>query len=185
MNNPLVPRLGRRVPGWTEILPVYGVIVLVLYTWTIVWFFWKLPGWLYYLTAGEMLTALAHSLLTSFVESLLVLCGPLALCLLLPRRWFRDLFVARAASLTMAGLGYMMYLGFQFTTKDDVPAIFLPPWSVPAALALMALIVFLAGNIPAARRVIESFADRATIFVYILLPATLLAMILVLVRWIS
>src|SRR5512140_447536 len=99
-----------KIPTWQQIVPVYAVIVLVIYTWTILWFFWKLPSWTFFLNVGEMLTMLAYSLATNFAESLLVLCGPLVLGLVLPRKWFSEVFVARGAALSLAGLGYMMFL---------------------------------------------------------------------------
>ena len=90
----------------------------MLSTWTLMPFFWKVPSWSYFLDVGEILTLLAYSLATNFAESLLILCGPLLVTLLLPARWFREVFIARGAALSMASIGYLMLLALQFQTKD-------------------------------------------------------------------
>lgn len=172
----------KRLPTWAQIIPVYAVIVLVIYTWTILWFFWKVPSWLFYLNTGEILTMLAYSLATNLAESLLVLCGPLFLAFILPRKWFQDVFVARGAAICLAGLGYMIFLANQFQTKEDYPTLSLEPWSFVLALVGIALLVYLSGRISLLKKVLELVADRVTIFVYILLPLSIISLVVVLVR---
>ncbi len=159
---------------------MYAVIVLMVYTWTIMWFFWKLPSWLFFMNAGEILITFLYSVATNFVESLLVLCAPVFLCLILPRKWFYDLFVSRGAALVIAGLGYMMYLAFQFQGKNDYPSINLKAWSLALAFALLMLIVFLAGKINVSRKILEVVADRATIFLYLTIPVSIISVFVVL-----
>ena len=168
----------------TQIMPVYAVIVLIIYTWTMLWFFWKLPSWLYFLTAGEILTSFAYAMATNFAESLAVLCAPVMLGILLPKKWFYDVFVARGASLVMAGLGYMIYVAYQFQTKDSYPSLSLKPWSFALALALILLFVFVVGQIAFLRRVFEFVADRAVIFLYISIPLSILSIVVILIHWI-
>src|SRR5512138_242629 len=150
--------LRQRLPGWSQIIPVYGVIALILYTWTLMWFFWKLPSWLYFLNWGEIGASLAYLLVTNLAESLAVLCGPLLLALALPRAWFRDVFVARGAALVIAGLGCMILLAEQFNNFTDYPTLALPLWTVAVALAVIALVVYLSGRIALLRKVLEVVA---------------------------
>jgi hypothetical protein len=49
------------VPGWGQIVPVYAVIVLIVYGWTITWFSWRFPGWLLFLKASEILIVLPQA----------------------------------------------------------------------------------------------------------------------------
>lgn len=163
-------------------MPVYAVIALMIYTWTIMWFFWKLPSWLFFMNLGEILLTFIYSLSVNFIESILVLCAPVLLCLVLPRKWFYDVFVARGTAMTLTGLGYMMYLAFQFQTKNDYPSINLKPWSLLITLVVILLIVFLVGKISIPRKVLEMLADRATIFLYITIPASLISVAVVLVH---
>ncbi len=174
--------LRRRIPGWAQVLPVYGVIVIMVYAWTLLWFFWRVPGWLYYLNVAEILTALAYELASNLAESLLVLCAPLLLALVLPGKWFRDVFVARGAALCIAALGYMMLLAYQFNNKDSYPGAFLKPSTLVLVLIGIGALVYLCGRIPPVRRLLEVLADRLSIFAYILVPLSMLSTLVVIVR---
>jgi hypothetical protein len=174
----------KRIPAWGQVAPVYAVIVLMVYTWTSLWFFWKLPSWLFFLNAGEIAIAFAYSLATNFVESLAVLCGPLLLSMALPKKWFYDQFVARGAALALSGLGYMMYIAFQFKTNADYPSLNLKAWTLVLAAGIILFIVYLAGRLSFLRKVIEFVADRAIIFLYITVPLSLISLAVLLVRWV-
>jgi hypothetical protein len=156
--------------------------MLMIYTWTLMRFFWKLPSWSYFLNGGEILTMLAYALVTNFAESLAVLCGPLFLALVLPRKWFGDVFVARGAALAIGALSYSMYVGEQFNNFTEYPDLSLPTWTVLAAMAGIAVLVYLFGRIGLLRKVLEEVADRASIFAYILAPVSGLALLLIVAR---
>jgi cytochrome bd-type quinol oxidase subunit 1 len=100
----------------------------------------------------------------------------------LPKKWFRDVFVARGASLAILGLAYMIYLANQFQTKEDYPSISLKLWSVSLAVGLIMLGTFFAGRISVVRKILEVFSDRATIFLYISIPLSLISLLVVLDR---
>lgn len=174
----------KRIPAWGQIAPVYAVIVLMVYTWTSLWFFWKLPSWLFFLNTGEIAIAYAYSLATNLMESLAVLCGPLILSMVLPKEWFFDRFVARGATLALAGLGYMMYVAFQFKTNADYPSLTLKPWTLALAVVAILFIVYLAGRLNLFGKIIEIIADRAIIFLYISLPFSLISLVIILIRWV-
>lgn len=173
--------LLERFPRWAQIIPVFGVIAIIVYTWTLMRFFWKLPSWLYFLNGGEIVASLAYLLVINLLESLAVLCAPLFLALVLPKGWFRDVFVARGAALSIAGLGCMMILAEQFNNFNDYPTLSLPLWPVLLAIAGVALVVYGCGRIGAVRRVLEAVADRVSIFAYVLTPLSVLALLLVVV----
>ncbi len=172
----------RRMPSWSQIIPVYGVIVIMIYAWTLLWFFWKVPSWLYFLNVGEILTELAYSLATNFLESLLVLLGPVLLALLLPRKWFYDVFIARGTSLCIAGLAYMMFLANQFNDKTGYPSASLEVRTLLLVAAGIAVLVYICGRIALVRKILEAVADRISIFVYILAPLSILSLLIVVVR---
>ena len=175
----------KRIPAWGQVAPVYSVIVLMVYAWTIVWFFWKLPSWLFFLNTGEIMIVLAYAFATNLVESLAILCAPLAMSMVLPKTWFYDRFVARGAALVISGLGYMMVLANQFKTKDDYPSLTLKGWSLGLAVVLILFIVFLAGRLRLFQKVIEVVADRVIIFLYISVPLSLISLVVVLFRWVT
>ena len=174
--------LLRRFPRRAQVIPVFGVIAIVIYTWTLMRFFWKLPSWLYFLNGGEIVASVAYLLVINFLESLAFLCGPLLLAFVLPEKWFRDVFVARGTGLALAGLGCMMLLAEQFNNFNDYPTLSLPLWPVALALAGIAVLVYLCGRIALLRRILEAVADRVSIFAYVLTPLSLLSLALVVVR---
>ena len=159
------------------------MIVFTIYSWTLLWFFWKYPSWLYFMNIGEILTVLAYSLATNFFESLLVLAAPFALAVVLPRKWFYDAFVARGIALVLPILGYMMYIAFQFESKLDYPTEALN-WA-PVILAATLLLVFIVGRVSFLRKAIELFADRATIFIYLTIPLSLVSVLVVAIRMLT
>ncbi len=173
------------MPSRAQLAQVFAVIVLMVYSWTIFWFTYKVPSWLYFLNVGEIMTVFSYSLATNLAESLLVLCGPLGLSLVLPRKWFRDMFVARGGALSIAGLAYMMYVASQFTSKDGYPSLTLKPWSVALAAVLIVALVYVVGRIGLIRRIVEVIADQATIFLYIYIPLSIIAVLIVLYHWIT
>ncbi len=170
-----------RIPRLEEIARVYAVIVTVVYGWTILWFFWKLPSWLYFLNGGEILTAFAYVLATNLLESLVVLSAPVLLSLALPKKWFGDVFAARGAAVALLCLAYMMYIANQFQTNSDYPDIPLTRSAI-LALVLIGLGTFFAGRSSTARKVIEVFSERATIFLYISVPLSLISLLMILGR---
>lgn len=172
----------RRLPSWAQIIAVYSVIAIIIYTWTLFWFFWKVPSWLFFLHAGEILTALAYSLTVNFAESLVVLCGPLFLSLVLPRRWFHDVFMARGTAFSIAGLGYLILLANQFTDKNAYPTLWLQAWTVLLAAIIIAALAYLGGRIALLRKILEVVADRFSIFAYILVPLSMVSLLVVLFR---
>lgn len=173
--------LQKHVPPLRQIVAAYAVIVVCIYSWTILWFFWKLSSWVYYLTAGEILTILAYALAVNFVESLLVLSALLLLALLLPRRWFLEEFQARATAAVLPWLLFMMYAAFQFVERAQFRQSHLLRLSVPVALGACSLVIA-AGRIRLLNRAFEELAERATIFLYVSIPASLVAVATVIAR---
>jgi len=172
--------ISSRIPKQREIAPVYAVIVMMVYGWTILKFNYNLPGWLFFLNLEEILSIFAYSTVTNLFESLFVLAGVMTAGITLPRKLFSDAFIARGTSLAVFVLGFMMHTASQFKTKEAYPAEIVR-WA-PAVLILIGLVVYMIGRIRFLRRVIELFADRAIIFLYLSIPISVLSMILVLFR---
>ena len=169
-----------RFPSLQENLQVFAVIVAFLYTWTILWLFWELPSWLHFLTIGEVLPIFAYALATNFVESLLVLAGLNLVCFLLPQHWFHTSFVPRSFLLIASGLGYLMVFIALFGKEAERPTGLL----VGSLLVFFLLIPLslVLGRIPIIKHLADSISDRLTIFVYLLVPLSLLSMLFILLR---
>jgi len=173
--------LKNRFPALKQTLAIYGVISLIVYCWTIIWFFWKLPSWEYFMTLGEIATVFAYAMATNFLESLTVLLMPLFLCAVLPAKWFKDFFLSRGSSLAVLGLGYMIYISSNIGSNNDkYPANVVH--FIPVIGLLILLLTFLIGRIIFLRKLFEGLADRATIFSYIFLPVGLISLLIVIGR---
>jgi hypothetical protein len=157
----------------------------MVYGWTTSWFLWRYPTWVNFLSAGEILGVLAYALVTNLLESLTMILAPILASLVLPRKWFHESFVARGTALVISGLGYMIYVAYQFKTKDDYPSLSLKPWSLALALVAILVLVAAAGRAPFVRKVLEGLANRATVFLYLTVPLSVAALLVILVRWLQ
>lgn len=171
-----------RIPKLSQLIPVYAVIALVVYTWTILWFFWKLPSWLDFLNMSEIGTVFSYVLATNLIESLLVLCAIVVLCVILPKKWFLDLFVARGTSVVLFGLSYMIYLAYQVQAKVDHPTFSFKLMPIILESMLILIVGYVVGGIQPVRKVLEFFADQATIFLYLSIPLSIVSVLIVLFR---
>jgi hypothetical protein len=168
----------KRIPKISQLLPAYAVIVLVIYTWTILWFFWKLPSWLDYLNLFEIAITFTYVLATNFIESLAVLSILVGLSVILPKKWFYDLFVARGTSIALLGLGYMIYLAYQVQAKIDHPVFSFRILPIALTLALILAVCFAASSIHIVRKTLEFLADQATIVLFISIPVSIISVLI-------
>lgn len=169
-----------RIPPVSEIFAVYGVIVLIVYGWTIYWYLWKLPSWLYFLNVSELAVVFTYAIAINFVESLIVLAFPIGLSLSLPPKWFRDVFLSRGAALAI-GLLILVILYVRIITATlNVPAQMI--YLIPLGIFLLVVIIFLAGRIRILRRGLEEIAGRAVIFTYVSIPLSAVSISVVLIR---
>jgi len=172
--------IKNKLPHLSQVYPVYAIIALLIYGWTIYWALWKLPSWLDFLPLGEIGAIFCYLLTTNLIESLLVLSGILIICLILPQKWFRDSFVSRGSALAGSVLIPIMIFEYHY----DKPADYFS--KLPQLLLIIFLVacvlVFLAGRIRIARKAVEVFAENAVVFLFILLPASLLALVIIVAR---
>ncbi len=159
---------------------VYAIAVLLVYGWTAYWFVWKLPSWIYYLSISEILLNVAYSAITNFFESLVVLSAPLLLAILLPVNMFSDRFVSAGSLLTLQLAGIFFYLS---SIPEIEGAFSYIPFLLAAVLFLIAVGVSVAvSRVSLVTNIVEAFADRAKIFLYLTLPVSGLSLIVVLAR---
>ena len=172
--------LLNRFPKSAQIAPVYAIIVLLVYGWTILGFFWKLPSWLNFMSIGEILVVMAYAAVVNFLESLCILLIPLLLCALLPRKWFYDQFVARGTALVLLVLAYAMFLTVQLETIVGYPKN-LVLLTIPI-FGIILVLAYLAAKVELLRRLLEALSDRAIIFLYFSIPLSLISVCVVVIR---
>jgi hypothetical protein len=169
--------LRLKLPSSTQTAQVFAVTCLVIYGWTTYRFLETLPSWLYYLRFGEILSNYAYTAVIDFIEALLFIGAILLINLLLPRRLFFDRFVARGSLLSIFVAAYLIYLALRVGASKAFQfpeALFV--WA-PVVFALLVIAAVLLALWEPVRRVMEDFADRALILLYVLLPLTALGFV--------
>jgi hypothetical protein len=169
-----------KLPNRKQIAPVYATAVVIIYAWSLLHFFWRIPSWLYFSTAGEIAVMLAYLFTVNFIESALTVLAPILLSAILPRKWFLDRFVSKGMLLVGLGLGYLLY----FDWKIQVDASFpygLAKWMPLVAVPIL-LLIFLLDRVKFVSRILEELGDRLTIFLYIFIPLTAISLLTVLAR---
>jgi hypothetical protein len=170
----------KRFPSLDQLMPVYAVIVTVIYAWSLLKFFWRLPSFLYSSTAGEIAVTYAYLNVVNFFESLVILLVPIALSFVLPHKWFHDRFTSKSVLLVSLLLGYLVYLARHIIVEQPFPYT-LMKWSPLFGILILAL-VFLLDRITPLSKIVESLANRLVVFLYISVPVSLISLLIVLFR---
>ena len=179
----MLSTLQTRIPDKRNIVTVFAVAMFLVYSWTLFTSFWKLPSWLFFLQLGEILSIYAYAFVVNFMESLLLLLIALLPTVLLPRPWWKDAFIPRGVALILIVLGSAILHMSLYRTPDTRPAFVsgqLLWWAGTVLLAV--LLTWLAGSVKWIRNGLESMADRFMIFLYIYLPLTMIAILVVVAR---
>jgi hypothetical protein len=174
-------KLKKRLPVLDAILPVFAMIAFLVYGWTIVAFLWKIPSWIQFLILGEILTIFAYSMAVSLLVSLAILGILLLVCLVLPVRWMRDVFVTRGTIAAVFGLGTMMLYMYRISVDGYSYLSNLSRWSW-GGLVLTILFTFLSAHIRGVVRAAAWISDRVTVFLFLLLPISLVSLLVVIYR---
>lgn len=169
-----------KIPKLEEIAPVYAVIVMMIYPWTLTRYFWKLSSWILFASVGDLAALFAYMVVINLLESILVLLVPLAMSVVLPQRWFYDRFKTRSISLVLFGLGFLIYLNRNLHADAPFP-LTLVRWIPLAAVAILVL-VFLVDQVGFLRKVLEEVANRLTVFLYISIPISAVSLLVILLR---
>ena len=172
--------ISNRFPGWGAVTSVYAMIVLLVYGWTVYWIAWKFPSWIYYLTTSEILWMICYAMVVNLFESLILIFGVLVLGFLVPKGWLVDRFGPSGTLLSILIAGVLMYFSesiqsaerFSYTPLIQIGMSFLIAFGLAMLLPLYR---------PAAA-FLDLLADRARIFLYILLPISLVSLVMVILR---
>jgi len=170
----------KRFPTLKQLAPVYSIVVVVIYSWSLLRFFWRLPSLLNYSTAGQIGVVLSYLITINLLESLSVVFIPVILSLILPQKWFSERFVTKSVLLVLLGLGYAIFIASHINTEEPFPYV-LFQWA-PLVFLLIFVLVLLLDRIPFLTRILEDLSDRFVVFLFISVPASVISLIVVLVR---
>jgi hypothetical protein len=172
--------IPKKNPRLEKIAPVFAVIVMMIYTWSLLHFFWRLPSWLNFSTLGQIAVLFSYTVVVNLIESALILVTLIALCVILPPKWFYDQFVTKGVSMTLLGLGGLMALNKYLL--DDI----LSPRKMLANfftfIAAIFILTFLIDRIGILKKGLEELANRMVVFLYIWMPISALSLLTVLIR---
>lgn len=171
-----------RLPPRRDLLPVWATILFPVFSWSLIWFFQKMPGWQPFLNIGAILSILAYALGFALLESLIVLGVVVALAAILPARALRTRFAALGSTLVLASTFWTII--FQLIFEPVIlywTGIEFIVWFGLALVSIL-LAVVLVHRSRRAQRIVTSLADRLTVFVYLYVPLGLVGLVVVLIR---
>jgi hypothetical protein len=162
---------------------ICAFISLILYSWTSISLFWKIPSWVLSLTVDEMLFAVAFSYVVNAIETVVVVCMLLFLSFSLPVSFFRDKFVPNSVILVTTILGSMALHLYLFSSDNAMRVAFYQLtgmwWAVTFVITV--LLMFFLPQISLVRKFLWAIADRAIIFLYIFVPLSISSILYVIV----
>lgn len=167
-----------RCPKLQEILLVYAVNVVILYTFSL-WFSFQdfSRNWILFLDIGDVLGVFAYIVIGAFIESLLIIGVLIFVYFLFPPSIAQGRFVLYGTIMTIT---FLVVLILRFGTFASILS---NNNMVLAFFTVGTLILSLvAERVKFVRSAIEAFADRCLIFLYVYLPLSLLAVIIVAIR---
>jgi len=171
----------KRLPEIHNIVPVFAVIVAVVYGWSIFAFFWKTPSWLFFLQINEIFVIVAYTLTVNFLGSLLFLGFLLFFCLILPSQYFKDNFIVQGGLVSLFVLGSVALYINRYSEYNIDFLKYLPIWSFITVVAVV-FTSFFAPKVLFIRQGILWIADRLVIFLYILIPLSVFSLVVVVFR---
>jgi hypothetical protein len=180
-----INQLTARMPDRGAVLSIYSVLVCLLYSWTLFASFFAFPSWIFYLDLTQLASLYSYSFVLSFIESIFALI----IVLFLEFLWVNiagvhhEDFRSRTVMyilvlLTSSVIRLYNSRGYESITKFlDGEGM----WWVGTFLAAIGM-ALAAPRIAWLRSVLEGFADRAIIFLYIYLPLSLISLVIVVMR---
>jgi hypothetical protein len=176
-------KLFARLPERRSILGVYATAVFLAYGWTLLASFWKVPSWMFFLRISDILSVYAYSFVIDFAESLLLLALMLLVGLFLPKRWWNAQFSSMGALWIIVLMGSAMLRLYTNRSPDRWESFVSEEgmwWGFTLLLAF--LLSLLVHYIPLLRRSLDNLVDRMVAFLYIYLPLTAIAVVVVFAR---
>jgi hypothetical protein len=171
-----------RFPPKRDLVPVFATVLFPVFSWSMIWFFQKMPGWQSFLDPWAILSILAYALAFALLESLIVLGLLVTLAAILPARALRTRFVAVASTLVLATTFWTII--FQLIFEPVIPYWGGAEFAFWFGLALLSILltVLLVHRSGRAQRLISGLAERLTVFLYLYVPVGLLGLVVVVAR---
>jgi hypothetical protein len=173
--------LKNRLPSFASLVQVYSVIAFLVYGWMIYRYAWRLPSWLHYLTVGDLLGLFSYAMLAGLVESLLALGFLLGLSALLPPRFLRDAFTVCGTAISLGW--FVSLIVFWIIYERDSLAVenYQVAWTVGTFILTVGL-GWLSTRVRWLGAFLSALSDRLIVFLFLIMPLTLIGLTVVLIR---
>ena len=176
-------KLVARLPERRSITSVYAVAVFMVYSWTLLASFWKVPSWLFFLKLREILSVYAYAFVIDFAESLVLLFFMLLVGLLLPRRWWNAEFKALGALWIIVLMGSLMLQLYTNRAPEGWEEFVYGKWAWWGYTVLLGFVLSITfARLAWLRKGLEVITERLVVFLYLYLPLTALSIVVVIVR---
>lgn len=177
--------LRNRLPAWADLFSVLAFTSFLVYGRMLFVFVWKVPSWLMFLTMDKILSILCYGLVFAFLESLGYVLFLALVCSLLPARWFRQDFVLRSVwTVTIWLVSWnIFFMRMSSLGLDGGLQVlnYIYPWLIVTVL-LSVVFYFLSIRVRFLKNIGLWLGDRTLIFLFLLIPASLIGFVVVLVR---
>jgi len=171
------------IPDRNSLTVVFSVFVTIVYSWTLVTSFWKIPSWIYYIRITDILSIYAYSFVVNFIESIILLCATLSISLFFPVKWWKDKFISRSVVFIASMMGSTMYRISEYLDPNLRDNFVSGQWKwFIVSLALAIVLSWLIPSIKWMRKGIESISERFVGFLYLYLPLTFIALVVIIIR---
>lgn len=113
----------KRIPDRTELRLVFGVIVFLVFSWSIWKFLYGLPSQLLSTYWVDIVLHFLTLMVTALIESIITIIGILLLGFLLPVKCFRDGFPYKGFVTLLVLTGMIMWVRRVFVHDDYFPSV--------------------------------------------------------------
>jgi len=175
-------KIINRLPALKDIVSVYAVVSFIIQMWAIHLLLGQLSAWSNYLYVSEILSVIAYRIAESFVECLLVLVLLLLFSFILPARFLRDVFVTRGSVIAICFLSSIILFWKRFESDPGVlMANYFQLWT---GITIVVAIFFshFSAKVEAISDFLNWVSERMTIFLYPLIPISLVCVLTVFLR---
>jgi hypothetical protein len=182
---PALKSIQSRFPSRQQLLPVFAIFTFFGFSWSLYRMFWYVPSWLEYLSVWKVLTIVAYVLAFALVESLTMSGFVLLFSLFFPGQIFKANYIALGSSL--AGLislaAILIQRKINLVYRLTLRQLAVYPLAFLLGMALFVLVLsWLFWRFPILVRIVNSIAERMTLFAYLYVSLGLVGMLVVIGR---
>ncbi len=170
-----------RFPPRNDTIPVFAASIFIVYSWAILWFLQKMPGWLPFLSLWAILSILAYTLAFALLESCAVLLVLVLFGVLTPYKLIRARFISQGSVILFAAASWTAFIQLlrgalrMWSLSESIL------WFGIAILSIVCASV-LVYRMPRFQQALRSLCTRLSIFLYIYVPIGIISCMVVLVR---